>query len=340
MEFSEQLITLRKELGISRKELSEMLEIPIPSIRRWELAISVPPKYVQNLLLKAIKRTGSAQSLDIEDQRFGQLVAIEPTNKRAGTSVVWICRCDCGKTCEKSVARLKSGKAISCGCGAKLTRDKHFYPRTERDEEICSKYKSGMTLEEIGEKLNLSKQRIYQILTRLLKEKSAPRKERESAVFSRNTPFYPRTEWHKMICELYVDGKTCSEIATQLGIAHQSVYSVLKYTSKEKPVKKPIKRQISESVRIARAGYAKKALEARLVNGTHYKGKYWVIQSPTGEIYEFNNLLSFTRENAELFDGTPERARAGIAAIKSSMQGKCKYPVSQWKGWRLLEYEE
>ncbi len=55
--------------------------------------------------------------IDLAGQRFGRLVALEPTEKRsAGGSVVWRCRCDCGKVAEVDTHHLRSGNTKSCGC--------------------------------------------------------------------------------------------------------------------------------------------------------------------------------------------------------------------------------
>lgn len=57
---------------------------------------------------------------DIRGQRFGKLVAIEPTDRRAssgsGSSVIWKCHCDCGNDCEVDLHSLKRGNTSSCGC--------------------------------------------------------------------------------------------------------------------------------------------------------------------------------------------------------------------------------
>ena len=54
--------------------------------------------------------------LDIAGQRFGNLMAIRPTNEKLGTSVIWECQCDCGNVCYVSVSHLKQGNNKSCGC--------------------------------------------------------------------------------------------------------------------------------------------------------------------------------------------------------------------------------
>lgn len=56
---------------------------------------------------------------DITGQRFGRLVALEPTEKRSGDSVVWKCQCDCGNISLHSANGLKRGNIKSCGCSRK-----------------------------------------------------------------------------------------------------------------------------------------------------------------------------------------------------------------------------
>ncbi|MBE6559930.1 MAG: hypothetical protein E7662_02290 [Ruminococcaceae bacterium] len=49
-------------------------------------------------------------------ERFGRLVTLEPTEKRAAGSVVWKCLCDCGTIVEARATLLKNGHIKSCGC--------------------------------------------------------------------------------------------------------------------------------------------------------------------------------------------------------------------------------
>ena len=53
---------------------------------------------------------------NIAGQRFGQLVAIEPTEKRSDERIVWKCICDCGRIAYVSSSHLNSGDTKSCGC--------------------------------------------------------------------------------------------------------------------------------------------------------------------------------------------------------------------------------
>lgn len=54
--------------------------------------------------------------LDISGQRFGRLIAIAPTNNTCGHSVIWECRCDCGRIAYVASTRLRKGETKSCGC--------------------------------------------------------------------------------------------------------------------------------------------------------------------------------------------------------------------------------
>ena len=88
--------------------------------------------------------------LDITGQRFGNLIAIRPTNEKLGTSVIWECRCDCGNTCYVSVSHLKQGNNKSCGClisnGEEQVRtllnENNIYFTTQQTFENC-RFASG-----------------------------------------------------------------------------------------------------------------------------------------------------------------------------------------------------
>lgn len=59
--------------------------------------------------------------VDITGQRFGRLVALHPTDKRSGGSIVWHCQCDCGNTSDVSARALMHDGTESCGCLRKET---------------------------------------------------------------------------------------------------------------------------------------------------------------------------------------------------------------------------
>ena len=59
-------------------------------------------------------------AIDLSGQRFGKLIALEPTDQRSGNFVVWKCQCDCGNIAYVSVGNLNAGHVKSCGCLSKL----------------------------------------------------------------------------------------------------------------------------------------------------------------------------------------------------------------------------
>lgn len=66
------------------------------------------------------------KALDLTNQRFGRLIAIQPTKERRNNSIIWKCQCDCGKICYTSASNLRTGGTKSCGC---LKREKDKQPK-------------------------------------------------------------------------------------------------------------------------------------------------------------------------------------------------------------------
>ena len=58
----------------------------------------------------------SGKIKDLTGQRFGRLVVLSKTDKRANRCVVWHCICDCGNYADVSSRSLIGGKTKSCGC--------------------------------------------------------------------------------------------------------------------------------------------------------------------------------------------------------------------------------
>lgn len=90
-----------------------------------------------------------------------------------------------------------------------------------------------------------------------------------------------------------------------------------------------------DSIDKMRDGFADKVEE--IGRNRLWTSKHWVIQSPTGRLYECDNLLNFIRENSSLFDGTPIQAFNGFQKIKRQEN---KNKPHSWKGWHLISCEE
>ena len=57
-----------------------------------------------------------AKIKDLTGKKFGKLTAIEPTDLRSNTSVIWRCKCDCGKYTTAAARDLQNNRSKSCGC--------------------------------------------------------------------------------------------------------------------------------------------------------------------------------------------------------------------------------
>lgn len=71
-------------------------------------------------------------ALELRGQRFGRLIALQPTCKRISGSIVWLCQCDCGKQVEVKCICLSTQGTTSCGCYA-------------RERRLLANVKHGMT---------------------------------------------------------------------------------------------------------------------------------------------------------------------------------------------------
>lgn len=71
-------------------------------------------------------------ALNISDQRFGRLVAVESVGSNLTNGRQWLCACDCGASCVVPAGRLRAGKTRSCGCLNDETRGKQCVARNTK----------------------------------------------------------------------------------------------------------------------------------------------------------------------------------------------------------------
>ncbi len=76
----------------------------------------------EDAITKPPQQSSHQESLVRIGDRFGFLTVQERGNKRRNKgsrhpgSLLWLCVCDCGKTCQDSSSNLRQGKRKSCGC--------------------------------------------------------------------------------------------------------------------------------------------------------------------------------------------------------------------------------
>lgn len=52
---------------------------------------------------------------DLSGQKFGKLTALS-YSRSVNANAHWLCKCDCGNSCEVAACHLKNGHTTSCGC--------------------------------------------------------------------------------------------------------------------------------------------------------------------------------------------------------------------------------
>lgn len=75
-------------------------------------------KYIIQTRIHEMGISPHPKAKDITNQRFGKLIAIEPTKNKKEGSIIWKCKCDCGNTTYVSVSELNrtNNNTQSCGC--------------------------------------------------------------------------------------------------------------------------------------------------------------------------------------------------------------------------------
>lgn len=81
----------------------------------------------------------SRKMKDITGMRSGKLVAIEPTKERYHCRVVWLCKCDCGKTRKVCGEHIKLNKTKHCGCSNRSVPNKYEFVDDLCMIELCDR---------------------------------------------------------------------------------------------------------------------------------------------------------------------------------------------------------
>ena len=72
---------------------------------------------------KTLSQIGQNNSNDLTNKKFGFWTVIQDSGKRASNgSIVWHCKCDCGKEKDLESRYLRDGISISCGCQTRISK--------------------------------------------------------------------------------------------------------------------------------------------------------------------------------------------------------------------------
>lgn len=141
------------------------------------------------------------QKVNIQNERFGMLVAIEETKQRDFGNVIWKCKCDCRKIVYKSTSYLSKDRMCSCGCYAKMQHKKH------RRDISKQRFGSLVAVEPTG-KSNNRKVRIWKYPQNiLLIEQKISRLQSDMEMYQSNKPIDKDVFAMTIRDELYTDKK-------------------------------------------------------------------------------------------------------------------------------------
>jgi DNA-directed RNA polymerase specialized sigma24 family protein len=101
---------------------------------------------------------------------FGRLTAVQPLATRENGSVVWLCRCACGRAARVAADNLVSGHSRSCGClkqeAAAAVGAAHRHTPPDAAEQFRALIRGGWTQARIAEHFGISQPAVSQALRR------------------------------------------------------------------------------------------------------------------------------------------------------------------------------
>jgi len=71
---------------------------------------------------------------------------------------------------------------------------------------------------------------------------------------------------------------------------------------------------------------------------TNNHAKHWIIEDPSGQRYEIQNLMLWCENNAQLLPSPVITFYRGIQGIKRTYEGKKIRGSYQYKGWHLISW--
>lgn len=244
----------------------------------------------------------------LNGKRFGRLTVLHPLERRFGTSIALLCRCDCGNVTVAKKNNLVQGNTRSCGC---LTAGRG--PSKAR----CPSCGEAFPVAINGEP------------TPQFCPSCAPK--------------YAGRNWN--VCP--VCGKlfatppsnrkvTCSKECSSAWRARMLTGVPHKWGKEAKA--RLSKKGQTENLKLGTDAAKVSPIAGRFE--TNQEALVWVLIDPTGQEYTVRNLKLWARENAELFGKEPgdksgEQISAGFRQIAATMRGKRKTPATSYFGWTL-----
>ena len=300
---------------------------------------------------------------DLTGQVFGELTALRPTAARSGGSVVWECRCSCGKTCTVSSTNLVNGSTLSCG----HLRQRMDFVGTRNGRLVAVKPQMQRVGGNVVWLCRCDCGNVALVIRgHLSKTKSC------GCLSSRSGTSYARCPACGERFPVVLDGtptpQFCPSCAPKYSGRSWRVCPICKALFAAPPSDKTVTcskacsaewRRLTHSGvsnkwgadarrRLAQAGQTENlkkgtaAAQQSPIAGrfeTNQEAKIWHLITPEGEEIVVRNLLMWARDHTDLFDKPPGDESAiqianGFKAIAQSIKGN-RDPAMTYFGWTL-----
>lgn len=301
---------------------------------------------------------------DLTGQKFGELTAVRPTEERYFGSVVWECKCSCGKVCYIPRLSLVSEQTKSCGHiryidlrGIRFSRLVAIRPLSAKSEPkkwLCRCDCGGAVIARSSD-LKTGNTRSCGCLSRKSGTpyaKCPSCEERFPIVLDGNKtpqfckscePKYAGRAWR--ICPVCKglfpsppssNAVTCSKecSAQWKSLIHKGISNSWTYEAKARLSE----RGQTENLKLGGAAAQQSPVAGRFE--TNQEAKIWILIDPSGNELIVRNLLLWAREHTELFNKPPgdksaAQIAAGFRAIAQTLAGTRKTPAMSYFGWSL-----
>lgn len=308
------------------------------------------------------RKRGALPKEDLTGHTFGELTALYPTEQRSGSSVVWACRCSCGKLVYVSRPHLLSGITKSCGhaklvdlrgkrsgrlVGVKMMKQRYAGFVMWLCKCDCGSVfllsSSGLKYNRVkycgclGKKQNARCPGCGRYFPITLDGTPTPQFCPDCA------PKYAGRNWKVCpICgKLFASPAstntvTCSKecSAEWKKVTHAGISNHWNDESRAR---------LSAAGQTANLALGTAMAQQSLIAGrfeTNQEAKIWTLVDPCGNEITVRNLILWARENTDLF-GKPEgdhsahQIASGFQAIALTMCGKRKTTAMSYFGWTL-----
>ena len=308
------------------------------------------------------RKRGALPKEDLTGHTFGELTALYPTEQRSGSSVVWACRCSCGKLVYVSRPHLLSGITKSCGhaklvdlrgkrsgrlVGVKMMKQRYAGFVMWLCKCDCGsvfllsssglKYNRVKSCGCLGKKQNARCPGCGRYFPITLDGTPTPQFCPDCA------PKYAGRNWRVCpVCHKLFPSPPSSNAIT-CSAACSSVWKSLTHKGLRVNWSDESRQRLSakgktENLKLGTAAAQRAPIAGRFE--TNQNAKIWTLVDPCGNKITVRNLILWARENTDLF-GKPEgdhsahQIASGFQAIALTMCGKRKTPAMSYFGWTL-----